>query len=425
MKSRKSIFCVALAALMLVAFTACENSAPTTPLYGKEVLSVVVTSVPEYIVGETVDPSAVSLRVNYNDNSYDEYTGIELGMAPSTLSETVNTLPVSVGGKDFNVVINAYNPEGYTLDFSGMIADTMASDADLTLEGLVIGVVYNGDKVKTQTAPAESKIPATVVASFIAGEKLKVGDEFTISAENIDEILSAYVSLPVTVTGSWTLEVIASGVTLEYITAEQTNELFAVGENTSISKAGVIVTGHYSDGSTKSLYSGSTQSTDKIDYGWTFEYDKYEKNYVFAEPGTYPTVLKGTKGDEVFTVDDFAIVVSEDYAESFTAVQIDTAEDPSDPEKLSKHKFVSGEDISNDYFRFDVVWASGYEDYGKEGKPEVPTTYAKSSFEATPDIIKEGQKPATDYKVNFIYTPDETIKVAPATVTVVAPTTEG
>ena len=37
---KKSILIGALAVLMLVAFTACENNAPTTPLYGKAVESI-------------------------------------------------------------------------------------------------------------------------------------------------------------------------------------------------------------------------------------------------------------------------------------------------------------------------------------------------------------------------------------------------
>ena len=59
---RKSILIGVLAALMLFAFTACEQNMPSTPLYGAQVESITVAEQPVYIVRRRQKPPRSALE---------------------------------------------------------------------------------------------------------------------------------------------------------------------------------------------------------------------------------------------------------------------------------------------------------------------------------------------------------------------------
>ena len=57
MKSKKSIFVVALAALMLIAFTACEQAPIVMNPNGKIPTNVVITQTGDFVIGQQFDSS--------------------------------------------------------------------------------------------------------------------------------------------------------------------------------------------------------------------------------------------------------------------------------------------------------------------------------------------------------------------------------
>ena len=79
MKSKKSIFVVALAALMLIAFTACEQPANIWNPNGKVPTNAVITQTGDWFVsGQTFDPSRFSVAITYADGSSETVSGTNL-----------------------------------------------------------------------------------------------------------------------------------------------------------------------------------------------------------------------------------------------------------------------------------------------------------------------------------------------------------
>ena len=67
MKSKKSIFFVALAALMLIAFTACEQPANIWNPNGKVPTALNITQTGDFVVGQPFDSSKFSVEVVYEN----------------------------------------------------------------------------------------------------------------------------------------------------------------------------------------------------------------------------------------------------------------------------------------------------------------------------------------------------------------------
>ena len=89
----KKIISILLALAVVFSFAACENGVVFPENAEKTVLSVTLESAPEYLVGETVDPADVTLRVVYGDRTEDTFTGAELGLTASSykLTDEKNT----------------------------------------------------------------------------------------------------------------------------------------------------------------------------------------------------------------------------------------------------------------------------------------------------------------------------------------------
>ena len=238
---RKSILIGVLAALMLFAFTACENGAPTSPLYGKEIQGVSPVSAPDYVAGEKIDPSAITLRVNFNDNTYAEFKGSELGMKLDTaLVAGSNAATVTVAGQEYVVNVNAYAVEGFNVDFSTIKAETVIIDSttEVSTDGATIDVVYNGGKTKEavkaiiDSDSVLSEFATLPIAAFgITGwEDVKDGQTFTFTVPAANASSTDPDSgLTYTFTGSKTVTAkIAEVGTYTTPVIKQTNEVFTV-----------------------------------------------------------------------------------------------------------------------------------------------------------------------------------------------------
>ena len=148
---KKSILTIALAVMLVFAFTACNNTAPTSPLFGKQIQGVSLVSAPDYVAGETLDASAVTLKVNFDDNTSMNFKGSELGLTMSgALAAGSNAATATIADLEYTVNINAYAIEGFNIDISTIKADTVVRDATtVPSNGATIDVVYNGGKAKT------------------------------------------------------------------------------------------------------------------------------------------------------------------------------------------------------------------------------------------------------------------------------------
>ena len=78
----KKILALVLSIAAIFSFVACE-AGTVPPVYGKTVVSVTYADSSNYIVGETLNPADVTLRVVYDDGTEATFTGAELGLKPS------------------------------------------------------------------------------------------------------------------------------------------------------------------------------------------------------------------------------------------------------------------------------------------------------------------------------------------------------
>ncbi len=129
MKSTKKIFVVALAALMLVAFTACQaNTIPT------QVRAITGITGPDYLVGQTFDAKDFTVTVQYTDGTSEELNGS--GIVALADGET---FPASAG----------------TYDVVASIGNASTGNYNLTATAKATGTfyVYNVTSIEVTTAP--------------------------------------------------------------------------------------------------------------------------------------------------------------------------------------------------------------------------------------------------------------------------------
>ena len=159
---RKSILIGVLAALMLFAFTACENSAST---YKIPVGITAEASNTEYLVGEYTDPSTITATVRFSDGSTQAFTGTQLGIPAqkTTSTEPVVTVPVAygasysvsgdkieaTGGVGTYVNLYVYSVDSATIS---NLPATAAYDGKVDTTGVAVTVTYNHGKTRTLTA---------------------------------------------------------------------------------------------------------------------------------------------------------------------------------------------------------------------------------------------------------------------------------
>ena len=72
---KKSIFVVALAALMLIAFTACEQQPNVWNPNGKTPTMATITQTGSFVYGQLFDASKFSVEVTYEDGSVSTISG--------------------------------------------------------------------------------------------------------------------------------------------------------------------------------------------------------------------------------------------------------------------------------------------------------------------------------------------------------------
>ena len=146
MKSKKSIFVVALAALMLIAFTACEQ-----PVYKVPTGLSVTSTRTAYLAGESIDMSTITGTLEYSDGSTRSVSGSELSV-------------LSAGNGKFEF---GYSNLKATLEFTEYAVTDITS---LAISGLPTTVVKDSTTVDVKG-----------VATLPNGETSNVDVELTIT----------------------------------------------------------------------------------------------------------------------------------------------------------------------------------------------------------------------------------------------------
>ena len=360
---RKSILIGVLAALMLFAFTACENGAPTSPYAGKVAEGVTPVSVPVYLIDvDTINPAEVILSVDFNDGSNVEFTGAELGMPAKEITAATTPVEVKFGGNTFNVNIPALESE-IEVDASGAVQTTVAlpaaSSADkevsVSLEGVKAAYVYEGGERAIDLSKATAKVDLS---------SAKKGDKVTVGA-----ISNGLQTLAVK---DWTLEVVEAPVVTAKVEINQDpeHELFYVGSKTGINNAVLIGTVTFSDDTesvtftTEPDYKGSeyvqavltdvNKEYTKKASSWTVMLTDLTSDYKLTANEKSVSVhadIINPSGATVAENVPFTIAAIDDYATAVTVAvkQIENSEG----EKVDKvTEWAWGEDVKVEDFTF-------------------------------------------------------------------------
>ena len=427
----KKVFIGVLAALMLFAFTACENNAPQTPIMGNQIEGVELVSAPDYIIGidDDIDPAKVELNVIKNDGSKVSYTGTELNLkAPTTLS-TINNCAVTYGNLTFYVNIPAYNWDEITaVDLSGAKTKTIkTTDKEISTEGITVTVSYakgtrSGVAIEEAITKNGDKITfgGKTVADFGYEDGQEINMAEALKKEEVNDTISDLLDKA---TGSWFVTVDDSALAISDVDLEQIfihegtpYEVFAAGTTkNTLDKVAFHGTATVTvDGTSKNetFYYLGADVTDKItlvnknevadpDYeyndGWTIILQNYTESYAFTKVETLNVnaVVAYTAGDETVKSEEISVPVEviKDYPTKFKTPEIGT--DSSD-KPLHEDEWAWDESIEPADFDFVVTeWASGLGETGyKEGEapalsgkwtsnPATVEKYAPSSIEVT------------------------------------------
>lgn len=323
----KKIISILLALAVVFSFAACENGVVFPENAEKAVLSVTLESAPEYLVGETVDPADVTLRVVYGDRTEDTFTGAELGLTASSykLTDEKNTFTVKFGApvegtiKPWSIDIPAYKLTKLVVDPTEAVK-TVAKDAkDISITGLTYTGTYNGNQTKSvsyDVAKANFTNLDFTVDTSVEKEDVKVA----VAADNEG----------VTISPEWYVDVVeatnpkaAVNVTLKQLTEEADNkaadgtyEVFRGGDNTLADiKFVAIVTPAEGEDVTVTLtansdgtgYTGKYNTNETVDVIWNDFVNAKELDANAATSFTATVTVKDAD-DEVYYTDNAAVL---------------------------------------------------------------------------------------------------------------------
>ena len=164
---KKSILTIVLAAMMLLAFTACNDQVT----YKVPVGMTAEASKTEYLVGETFDPSTVTITVDYSDGSSRTMSGTDVGMASGKFDAAgYVSIPVEYGTTTSagtskltaSVSVIAYSVEKATV--SSLPATGTFSGNEVTIDDSAVSVAvsYNNGQGTRTLAAGEFEVKADI-----------------------------------------------------------------------------------------------------------------------------------------------------------------------------------------------------------------------------------------------------------------------
>ena len=168
---KKSIFVVALAALMLIAFTACEQPANIWNPNGKVPTNAVITQTGDWFVsGQTFDPSRFSVAITYADGSSETVSGTNLVQldAKATPNDKARNYVLPGDGVKATVGTTTASGSSVTAPVNAVGTLNVAAIDSVTITGPAEKTIENG---KANVAVAASEYTVAIGYTTPAGKQ--------------------------------------------------------------------------------------------------------------------------------------------------------------------------------------------------------------------------------------------------------------
>ena len=293
----KKIIAVLLSVAVLFAFAACDNST-TNPYFGKQVQSVTLQSSPDYLVGETVNPADIALRVVYTDNTTATVYGDQVGLTRSDDTNkngfniveadatagsvafdftygSYNALSDNAGKPmPWTITVPAYAIEGVKVDVTNAPTTVVEGAQTVKTDNLVFSLVYNTNEEKTGISAKTLEEVYKIEPTATVGE---------VASDNTAPVtVSVTPTLKVTGAENWVVTVTEADTSYTVsIVCDPDQEIFKEKEATN------------------------TESLSTLEVVVTITY---------ADPDVLPEVYKGTAGSALTGGSKSIIVAFSDYA---------------------------------------------------------------------------------------------------------------
>ena len=410
----KKVFIGVLAALMLFAFTACEQQMPTY----KEVSYIEVEQTGDFVIGQVFDASKFTVTANFTDGSSSVVKGATVALADgeSWANGAEVEATFKANGQDFtnsttakissDITSISITGDGLKVTTQGLANIQSVFDAlkaDIKSGKRVLSVTTSNGSATFSTADYanfESKYVVTVDADITEEDVQDAIDNEDLSAlsnialtftitDRADSIAVA-TDVPSNLTISLVEATPAAGAKIASVAVTQTNEVFAINDTLADVEYAVVAT--YDDAAqTKVILDAYTLTFD--DYNTAFKLSDTENA---PEDNEYAVTVK--VGDKEYK-STLTVATTADYP---VAITVSTKDSDPDEDGKQVKTYAAGDTIAVGDFDYKVTkWASGYS-YKTNEEPENGFT-ASSDITVTPASVKKAQ-PDGPYAVSFKYT---------------------
>ena len=193
MKSKKSIFVVALAALMLIAFTACEQAPIEMP---KSVINAAIRQTGIFLEGQAFDSSKFAVDVTYSDKTTETISGanvVTLVDATKGVKNGVNVQATIGKGSSTAVTyygsLTAYTVDSFTVTQNATYySDTEAEDISAADFTIVANYTANGSAATYTVTPSEYTVNEANIAIALNGATGLTADNPTVTVKSTSGI---------------------------------------------------------------------------------------------------------------------------------------------------------------------------------------------------------------------------------------------
>ena len=376
----KKIMTVVLALAVIFGFAACSDGS-TVSFYGEEALSITVASAPEYIVGQTLNPDDVTLRVVYNQGSDKTFKASELGIKPATAKtfklEANNTFTVVYGRDDASTPDVKENEWPITIkaaELTNLVIDTTNAAKDYNGKVLdVSNLVYTAELANGKKVPVTAAIAHEIADFKFVVSKVKDG-KVTVSLEKASEETSTPAE-KVKFATEWTLTAAERKIKSVEITQDTSKDVFEWNGETrnKISAVTYLMTVSYENGDVDKPVAATTAEV--VDTDVTHDLDD-----------TYTVAVKVTIDGKEYTDNSVTIAPTKDR---ITGFKVQHKMEFGDDNK-SQYVFKPGETIWAYTFSIvDPVWASGHE-YKEGDGDNYNFKFDTNDLVIEPSMVPEG-----------------------------------
>ena len=254
---KKTILTIMVAAMMLVAFTACEQQPNVWNPVGKTVEYVTIQSGDtEYLVGQPFDASRYTLAITYKDGTTGTENGNGILSVADNAEDTAGSKSVNVTIGNYNGTLNVtyYDIDKLTIEGAATTSVVQGTtDPDkIDLTGATVTAYYANSGKTMELAENEYKV-MSVVASEVGADKGTVFVRYTgVAVADSDDVTTNakyYANFTVDVTD----KAEASGPAVSITGIALAKDVKVFYGDSSANKSNYVVTGQNKDGETVTL----------------------------------------------------------------------------------------------------------------------------------------------------------------------------